>query len=696
MELLSPAGGLESLIAAVQAGADAVYLGGKFYSARAGAKNFDTDLLKYAINYTHLRGVKVFVTLNTLLKESEVESAANFAADIRNLGADALIVQDIGLSKILLKHVPDLDLHASTQMTVHNIDTAKRLEELGFKRVILARELSAEQIEQISKAVSIETEVFVHGALCYSYSGQCLFSSLIGGRSGNRGRCAQPCRLPYTLYTDNKKIKDGYLLSPKDLCLIDRIQELKNSGVKSLKIEGRLKPAGYVAAVTSVYRKYLDDSKIVEKGDLEVLLDAFNRSGFTHGHFEKKSGHELISYKTPTNIAKGERLKDYKYLYAENANYRKIGINAKITVKANDLPVLKLWDNDGNYISVLGDTLPQTAINISLTPDRIKAQIEKLGGTPFELINIETEIDSDLMLAASELNSLRRKACEQLEKKRIESNIPKEKAKISIIKKQDLKKDTEFGITIQVATLNQAKAALKYPIKRLYAPKAIILSLIGIKKAAELVTQLPDIINNKNLIENIKTSSVSTGILGNGHYLSDKFNVYGDFRLNIYNSFSADSYTEEGFKSVCLSPELNLHELSAVCKNTNAECEIIAYGHLPLMVTKACLQKGCAGKCNKGFKSVIRDRKKTTFPVICSPEACINIIYNSRPIYMADKIDDLKKTGAGLFRLVFTIENEKECDTIIQKYMDKSDTINADMVFGNNNFTRGHYYRGVE
>ena len=351
MELLSPAGNAAALGAAVQSGADAVYLGGSEFGARHSAENFSLDEIKRWTDYCHLYGVQVHVTVNTLVKEKELTRLQEYVKGLSFAGVDALIIQDIGAAEIIKNTIPDMTLHASTQMTVTSLEGVKYLEDIGFERVVLARELSSEEIAYICKNTDAEIEVFVHGAVCMCYSGQCLMSSVIGGRSGNRGRCAQPCRLPYELLENGKNISSGYLLSPKDLALVNELKSLNEMGVTSLKIEGRLKRAEYVSAVVGIYRKYLDTLGVASQKDMNELLDAFSRTGFTDGYFKNNLGKNMMSYDIPGNSSENKFSEAAKQRAADNANIRKIPVNIAGVLKTDSPLEVTMYDDDGNCAS---------------------------------------------------------------------------------------------------------------------------------------------------------------------------------------------------------------------------------------------------------------------------------------------------------------------------------------------------------
>ncbi len=696
-ELLSPAGTWEALAAAVQNGADAVYIGGSAFSARAGAKNFDDTQLCSAVRYCHVRGVKVFVTLNTLIKENEFEDAVHFASFLRDIGTDGIIIQDFGLASFILKVMPDIRLHASTQMTVHSVSGAKALSELGFKRIVLARELSFEQIKQIKRETDTELEIFVHGAICCSYSGQCLLSSFLGGRSGNRGRCAQPCRLPYELSDKSGGvIKRGYLLSPKDMCLINHLGEIRETGIESLKIEGRLKKPEYVAAVTKIYRKYLDNPMKAQKCDMDTLLDAFNRSGFTDGYFTGKRGGQMMSFNSPSNISEEKFDKDIKKTFAENANFRRIDVRGECTLHRGEKSKFELSDSDGNRVCAYGAEV-QNSCGRALEYERVYRQLSKFGSAPFELTDLKLSLDDNVIMPISEINALRREACTLLEEKR--ACVP-EKKDIATSVGMIFPADDTLQWSAEVRTQEQAKAVLEYEPDRLYVPRNVADKLKGFTGKTEIVTKLGAIINSEDapkIYSSIPTKGVMCSDLGSAYALSGKHDLYGSYRLNIYNSKSAGFYREYGFKNVTLSPELSLKDIAAMGSRAAGSYEVMVYGHIPLMTMKNCVIRSCSGKCGtKNGIYYLTDRMKERFAVLCEKESCTNLLLNPKPLYMADKFDELAQAGVKKYMLMFTVENEKECRRICGEYVHAIRGGKAENIMGENSFTRGHFYRGVK
>lgn len=686
MELLAPAGGKQELIAAVDSGADAVYIGAEKFSARAGAGNFDERQMREAVEYAHAFGVKVHCAINTLIKENELMLATETAISASKCGVDALIIQDIGFASHLRKVLPDMELHASTQMTVTSAEGVAYLKDMGFTRVVLARELSVSEIERIVKSTDIEIEVFVHGAICMSYSGQCLMSSMLGGRSGNRGRCAQPCRLKYDLMENDRVCDSAYVLSPKDMALVNHLTELKRIGVTSLKIEGRLKSAEYVSCVGGIYRKYIDKMVPITTKDMTELKNAFSRSGFTDGYFTSKFGAGMMSHKNPANNSGSIYTQSVKDT-AAGKNGRKIPINIYATLKAGEVFKITACDGDGNYAKSEGEVSAEYAVGRPLDEERIKIQLAKLGTTVFVAETTEVEVDANVTVPIKEINEVRRKVCESLWEKRISR---KEKRVCSV--QTDETKKSQKGVpylTAEIMTKEQGEAALKTGrIKRLFAPPGVAKLLDGENEVTEIVTRMPDILSDVEP----ETESVSVSSPAAVYKYKNKAK-YGEFRLNIYNSLSAKNFSD--LKCITLSPELNLNEIRYVAdKVSQPETEIIGYGHIPLMLMKNCPIKAM-GKCQKGKRIYsLRDRKNVKFPIMCS-FGCRAVLLNSKPIYMADMADELIKTNVDCIRLNFTLESPEECTEIINMYSDALDGRKVPKM-KENTFTRGHLHRGVQ
>lgn len=682
MELLAPAGSMDALVAAVQSGADAVYIGGSKFSARTSAKNFDENEIKEVIDYCHIRGVSVHVAANTLIKEDEINEYLRYIGTLNEMGVDAVIIQDIGMAKMVHTMYPDLPIHASTQMTCASSKTAKKLSDIGFSRIVLARELSYREIEEIVKSTDVEIEVFVHGAICMSYSGQCLMSSMIGGRSGNRGMCAQPCRLSYKFLQNGKNVNSGYLLSPKDMCLAKHLDTLKKIGVTSLKIEGRLKRAEYVSAVVGVYRNCIDEGRKPTIDENKELTDAFNRSGFTDGYFINKLGKDMMTYENPSNISQNIFTDGAKNRCRKDIELKKIPVKIKALLEKDKSLVLNIEDLDGNCVNIYGDTKSEVANNKPLTSQRLEEQLSKLGQTPFVATEIDVKIDDGIVIPIGEINSSRRKSIEELIAKRKE--MPKRKTVDCSLDVKNVK-NFEPILSAKVRNINQAQACINRGIKRIYAPNEVIMNLTDCDDL--FIQTLPPIDKDKNdtlpCCDNVLINSL-------GQFLDNKKRYYADYRLNIFNSCTVKAL--DNFVGVTLSPELTINEIRKIKKPIDTE--LIVYGRIPLMTFENCPVKANS-KCDKGksYNELI-DRKNESFPLICG-EGCFCELLNSKPVYMADKLSDLMGLDIKSFRLDFTIENESECDEIIAEYQRALKGENIDSP-KENTFTRGHFYRKTD
>ena len=677
MEILAPAGSMEVLYAAVQSGADAVYIGGTEFSARRSAANFTVSQIAEAVRYCHLRGAKLHVAANILVKEKEKQAFLDYVGKLNSLGVDAVIIQDIGMASAVRKCYPDLPLHASTQMTVTNLSGALFLQNIGFSRIVLARELSKEAIKKICDGIKIETEVFAHGALCMSYSGQCLMSSIIGGRSGNRGMCAQPCRLPYEL--DGKS---GYLLSPKDLSMIDHLQELSEIGVTSLKIEGRLKRKEYVAAVTGIYKKYEKSGQKPTAVDKNALLSAFNRSGFTDGYFTDKQGISMMSIGNPSNISENLFSDAVKICCAKNANLRKREVFISASIYTGKPITVGMWDNDGHFAEFSGENPLEKRKNGTFDINKLKEQLLKLGNTPFFANSAEIMTDDEAMISFSELNDARRRVCELFEADILKTDA---RRSFSCALSERKKFNGTPKLVADVCTLEQADACAIAGIDEIYVPAEIYAAVKEKYRDIPITVKLPPIMRDDR--DYVKTNADRI-LVSNIGQIDKSRECIGNYRLNVANSESVAFF--DGFLRTTISAELNISELLQIAEGN----ELVAYGRITLMTMENCPLKS-AGKCQKGkFLHHFRDRMGEKFPLKCA-EGCVCELLNSKPIYMADKSKDLLKLNPGALRLIFTVENSAECGKIVEDYRLG---LSGNKVFApaENTFTRGHFYRGVE
>ncbi len=656
-EILAPAGGKEQLIAAVRCGADAVYLGTQNFNARSSATNFNEHDLFEAVSYCHARNVRVYVTMNTLVTDKEMQNVINEIKIIAKSGADAVIAQDLAVAELWKKHCPSMPLHASTQMTIHNLSGAKQAEILGFKRIVLARELTKDEIKHIAENVNAEIEVFVHGALCMSVSGTCLMSSMLGARSGNRGRCAQPCRLNFTCNSRE------YALSLKDLSLIEKINELKDAGVTSFKIEGRMKRPEYVAAAVTAVKNALKK----EKTDMEKLQAVFSRSGFTQGYFEGKRDISMFGYRRKEDVtAAAGVLKELSQLYKDEI--KKIPLS--ISFKADEKSSSSIFSDGENSITVTGD-LPQKAISKPLDNEFAEKCLSKLGGTYFYAEEFSFDITDGLSLSASSLNNMRRDGIHQLSKIR-EKIQPKEFHE----------KDENIS-TIVSAVNRKPVIHLRFELfSRAFDDERadkIILPMTQILKHPEsitsfgkkLVCELPflafekDEVKLKECLKKVHTLGVKYAAVNNIGTLKtavdEGFNVLGGFGLNVTNALSFEKYISLGCESLCVSPEMNMTAFSKI--KTTYPKGVLAYGHLPLMRFRACpaqSKNGCAD-C-KGLTK-ITDRMGIDFYIICSDKKYSSLL-NSIPLYIGDK----NLGNADFHELYFTFENTQKCKDILDAF----------------------------
>ncbi len=678
-ELLAPAGSDEALKAAVMSGADAVYAGGIKFSARAGAKNIED--MAAAAAYCHKYGVKLYAAVNTLFKEKELAELVEYALYLNSCGVDGVIIQDAGAFEIFKETVPELERHASTQMTAADRYDAQYLYERGFSRVVLARELTKEEIADVREHTDAELEVFVHGAICMCYSGQCLMSSIIGGRSGNRGRCAQPCRQYYTITENGVKIAGGYVLSPRDLALVDNVTELEDMGIDSLKIEGRLKRGEYVAAVTGVYRRCLDERRKAQKEDIKELTDAFSRGGFTDGYYTGKLGAAMMCHDDPSNTAANIFTEDAKK--RASGIGRTVGVSMSCVIAEGEPARLYMRDNDGHYIEKSSISLAERARNKPADAERIRSQLEKLGGTGYNAESVTVETDGAGVIPIREINDMRRRAVADMDLARTAfEKRPSKKACLEIGCDRG-KRDPELAAG--VLTPEQAAAAAECGVKRIFAPLPL---------AERLDKEYPHIdvtaVTGPDEKRDTKIQQVEIATAGGIKKYSGK-RLIGGARLNITNSYSAKFYSE--LDEITLSPELNLREARECLEHIGSRAGVIVYGRLELMVTKNCPLKAM-GKCRRHKAGCcLKDKTGEEFPVICT-EQCVPRILNSKPVYMADKPSELLSLNADTWRLNFTTEDAPAVKEIINRYKAAVHGIKAEPM-KQNTFTRGHFMRGV-
>ncbi len=812
-ELLAPVGSLDALKSAVQNGADAVYLGGKNFGARQYADNFGEKELKEAVQYCHIRDTKVYITVNTLIDNSELKEFMEYINYLYNIDVDAIIVQDLGALKYIREEYPDLEVHASTQMTIHNLEGLRLLKELGIKRVVLARELGIEEIKKIKGSIDMELEVFVHGALCVCYSGQCLMSSLIGGRSGNRGRCAQPCRLPYKLIDINtgkemENTNGDYILSPRDLNTIENIGQLLELGIDSLKIEGRMKKPEYVATVVRHYKEAMETyyrnkkSTVTEDTKKELQL-IFNRR-FTKGYLFNEKGKKLMNFEQPGNIGvkissveayiphknrlrmklehdlkKGDGIKinskeketgakvneiyygdkkveeayqgqtieiyfkdkveigaevfktsDVELINKAKKSYerenKEIFINGVVKGKLGDPMEAYIWDDRGNYGRVLGKINIEKAKNTPIDEKRIEQQMKKLGDTPYSFESLKIDIDQEISVPLSEINSIRRAMIESLNHQREKINKREEKvinAQNLIVDKLGKKKSNQNKKVLITGVANdhkQLEALLSTDIDVIYYKDFIDLEMADelseeynkvLIPALSRISKDIDIEKRKD----IYPKNILVGNLGQLNLYKEKdINIYSDFSFNVFNSLTVRKLEEIGVSTVTLSPELTMKQIREITKYGNVDYEVIVYGHLPMMITEFCpmsiIKKDDKDKnCNicKETKYGLQDRYGFVFPIEREGSCRVNIL-NSQKLFALEFLGEIIDSNINQIRLQFTNEDKNEIINIVNAYKNALENV---LNKGRNmtpeveeliqyykskqDYTKGHFFRGV-
>lgn len=792
-ELLAPVGGPQQLIAAIENGADAVYLGGKLFNARINASNFENDELRSAIEFAHIRGANVYITLNTLVSDLEMQKALEYAAFVYTAGADALIVQDIGFAGFVRGYLPDLPLHLSTQGTVYNLEGVKVAERLGAKRVVLARELSLTEISEIAKQTSVELEMFIHGALCQSYSGQCYLSSMIGGRSGNRGSCAQPCRLPYTLMSGSKEGSKaitgrGHLLSPKDLSTLEHLGPLVKTGIHSLKIEGRMKSPEYVAIVTGAYRKYLD-TLATEEGfaatpsleESKAVKQIFNRGGFTTGYLFSKPGRDLITRDRVKHegvylgkvVGRDERLRSIQLLLEDELSMgdgieivndslpgnlvtmmQKNGVRIDHAVSGDTIaigyidgpvkrgdPVFKISDKalnkkaqetfsgkfihrvpvighltallqeplrfvvsdpDGNRVEVTSDYVPVEAINTPLLEDTAKAQIGKTGSTPFAMAECTFTIGKNVSVPLSEINSIRRKALDDLIEIRrsrypdrmmppIVTGIKSKSADSTKIAESSTA--TQRILSVYLYQWKSKEVMESITSDRIYLPFFSLFDddhATDVKRFKERGIQvfaaIPAVTRGREdqmlkeqagKLAPLGIDGILIGNLSHMELLVDsRLPLVGDHSLNIYNSQSVKIAAGSGLQGITLSHELSLSEMKKI-DGFGIEIEATVYGRVPVMTSEHCPigsevsdrpdSRNC-GLCHKG-RYLLKDRMGAEYPVIGDSISCRSTLLHWDKRYVPEHIKELSAAGVTVFRLYLDDEGPesiKEIGTVFR------------------------------
>ena len=747
LELLAPAGSLKTLKAVIHAGADAVYLGGSMFGARAYANNFNEEELLEAIRFGHIHGRKIILAVNTLLKEYELGQLYDYLHPYYEAGLDAVIVQDMGVMEFIKTHFPNLPIHTSTQMTITNVEGARLLKEQGVERVVTAREMSLEEIQRIHDEVGVELESFIHGALCYCYSGQCLFSSIIGGRSGNRGRCAQPCRLSYEVLQGEKSLTGHHatpILSLKDMCTLPFLYELADHGVYSFKIEGRMKTPEYAAGVVSIYRKYmdsyLDGSRIpVEKKDIRALLELGNRGGFTNGYYYHHNDSDMLSGESAShNKSEGVLQDNIRREYVDTELKEKI--KGKLILN-KECPA-KIEVQYGKIkVSYQGD-LVLGAQNRPLTKEVVTEKITKTGNTPFVFENLEVTMDDDIFMPVNQLNQLRRGALEALEEvllKPYERTLPElvetssaetdrqttgNAIKEKQISGQSLSQtsgqqsacsSTEVRVLIEDAeqlpavlkadfvdtvyldcmlyTRENLLRKLSEDIDRVHASgkKAFYVFPFIFRQQTSLFYEkiMPEL--KKLPLDGIMVRSLDE-IAFIKEWGNENWQMVSDSNLYTYSNEAAEYFYRLGMIQDTIPVELNRKE---ILRRENSRSEMIIYGRLPLMITAQCIHKNTLGCMHQHKVLNLKDRYSVHFPVKNFCSECYNVIYNSLPVCLFKEDVTVKKIAPAAVRLSFTTETEEETEQILTIYGDiyKNGGILGQMPM---ECTNGHFKRGVE
>lgn len=687
-EILAPVGSPESVAPAVRAGADAIYLGAKLFSARGNAGNFSREELAKAVKYCHERGTAVHLACNTLVHDDEIPAALDLIEYACNIHIDAVIVQDIGLASLIKKAAPEMPLHASTQMSAHTPDAVKMLYDMGFKRVVLSRELSKKEIVEIADALRqsdcpVELEVFVHGALCMCVSGQCYMSAMLGSRSGNRGLCAQPCRLPFDAGGN------GHDLSLKDMSLISDLRELHEIGVASFKIEGRMKRPEYVAAAVAACRQSLDKG-YVDDDLLENLRAVFSRSGFTDGYYTGKRGAEMFGIRSKEDVtsASGKLLSQIRALYKDER--QRIPVSFSLEIKADQKSRLAVSDNDGNMCSVEGD-IPESAVRVPLSAERCEIYLKKTGGTPFFADNIKCVIDDGLSLSARSLNALRRGALDALLKIRGEAKP------VSYISPKILKhgKHTVKSKTGMRARFSNSDIPDDFlDCEMIYVPMFLsdneIKALLdrGFAVAAEIPRAMfgRESEIERRLCELKKIGVYDVLASGIGAVATAQrlgMDIHGGFGLNLANTPSLEWAHDIGMIDTEVSFELTLRQIESL--GGDIPRGIISYGRLPLMLTRNCPRQNDGKGCkNCKIPPTIRDRKGKEFPIVCDKQSCE--ILNCLPLILSDRQREIRNVDYQV--LNFTVESAVESRGKLHYYSESAPA--------KGDLTRGLYYRGVE
>lgn len=702
-ELLAPAGSLEILKGVIESGADAVYVGGSMFGARAYANNFTEEELLEAIDFAHLRGVKVYLTVNTLIKNSELSKLYDYLLVYYKRGLDAVIVQDIGVVKAIHEYFPSMEIHTSTQMTVTGADGVRFLSQFGVTRVVMAREVSLAEMKRIHEETGMELEAFVHGALCYSYSGQCLFSSILGGRSGNRGRCAQPCRLPYTV--EGKK--DEYILSLKDMCGIKALDKLHDAGVYSLKIEGRMKQLEYACGVVKYYRSYIDSMKPVTDADYDRIKALGNRCGFTDRYYFDHNGSDMVTYVKPNFVSNAAEPSPEK---------RKLSIEGELVLREGEPGSLTVKRGDVTYKASIEPV--SAALKAPLDKKAAIDRINKTGDTDFEFSHIKAQIGENVFVPNGALNKLRRDAisglCDKLLKKYYRDDaryadissmceLPEHVVKSDATHEDGAVNAKDYTTICSCMTRAQLDTLISYECFDvfyldfdMYDRKTLIQQFADdvkslTKRNKKVYLMLPTIFRADSsdyfvsIAKELDKVSFEGFVVKNYEelYLTENLftgkKVILDHNMYTFNDVSRSVFFEHGVSGDTVPLELNSKE---IMHRNNIGSQMIVYGYYPLMTTANCVHKNTKG-CDKKQKLIyLKDRYNKSFAVCNNCKECYNTIYNSLPTMLTKNIGKLKEAGIRSFRYSFTIETPKQIKAVMDDKVAE--------------YTNGHYKRGVE
>jgi len=720
VELLAPAGSIESFYAAVNSGADSVYLGGKFFNARHNSRNFDNEEMMHIVKYAHNKGVKVYVTMNTVLKDNEITDALNYAIFLYENDVDAVIVQDLGLLYLINKYIPDFPVNISTQAAVYNEFGVKFFEELNVKKIIMARELSIQELKKVVKNTDTDLEVFIHGALCTCYSGQCYMSSFLGGRSGNRGKCAQPCRLSYSFFDkeQNREIEDYNtipLLSLKDFIAGETIYELIEAGIKTFKIEGRMKGPAYTSSVVEYYKQIIDNYYSGNNIDSTHLKDkamaTFSR-GYTNGYLKPSKDDEM--YAKLSSGVKGENIEeieeDVKDKAQEYSKHRRNKIDFSIELKIGEKAILKLSDGK-NTIEVKSNEVCETSIKNNVTNEIIHEQLSKLGNTIYELNELKIEKDEGVFIRKSTLNQLRRDATEILYEKcsKIYDRRGIKPITYNDIFKYNNEKNTSPKLSLLINSIEELKYADNIKVKRLYVPYYLNMGKVKNVSIEEKYLWIPNIVsaaNYKVLKENLKLyeeifDGVCVNNVGSFYFFkkNSRLKLHCGPFFNIINTFSAELLKEKGARSFTFSVETNIRDMESMMKHTSLSSEIVAHEYVQLMVMKNCpmsILKNCKNlqdceKCSYKNKYQLKDRKDVLFNI--ERQNKLTHIYNSVPLTLIGKVYDFVKTNIEHF--LIDTKYLDDVEEIIDALYCEINGVNTPDVLQESKFTRGHYLKNI-